>query len=89
MHVNDDPCDILYSFDGGDRSDIALLNDVFTSPRYGYEGSFGDIEKPFLLELIDRGYDITTLEFNISLLDINDALKVNLNDRLRNQLKRL
>lgn len=82
------PHDLLYTFNGGDSSDMALMNDAFTSPRYGYEGMHGDMSKPFLLELIDRGYDITTLDFKIDKLDTSDQTKVNLNEQFRKRLSR-
>lgn len=88
VNTKSDPYDLLYTFNGGDRSDLALMNDAFTSPRYGYEGIKGDMSKSFLLELIDRGYDITTLDFKIDKLDSNDPTKVHLNKQFRKRISR-
>ena len=88
VNTKSDPHDVLYTFNGGDRSDMALMNDAFTSPRYGYQGYIGDMSKPFLLELIDRGYDITTLDFKIDKLDSSNPEKVELNEKFRQRLSK-
>lgn len=62
---HDNP-DTIYSWgDGCSKRDGALLNYVLGSKRYGYEGCRGEMEKSLLEDLIDRGYDITTLKFSI------------------------
>jgi hypothetical protein len=44
------------------RADAHLMHQTFNSPRYDYEGT----EIPSLVEeLVNRGYDITTLDFSI------------------------
>jgi len=52
--------DIKYSWggDGADRCDASLLHMVLTTP-------FKYFDKTFQGELIERGYDITTLKFSI------------------------
>lgn len=81
----EDGPDIFYSHDGGCNTDMRVVDNVFTSPRYDFNGH---AEPSFLVELIDRGYDITTLDFKIDKLDTNDTLKVNINQNLRRYLSK-
>lgn len=52
--------DIMFAWggQGADRSDAGLLNCVMTIPLRNFDKSFQQ-------ELIDRGYDITTIRFSI------------------------
>lgn len=86
VDVKNEPCALFFSQNGGEKADLWLLGEMFTAPRYGHEGSFGDIESSYAKELIDRGYDITTLEFKIDKLDMNDIQRVKLNERLKHTL---
>lgn len=88
VDVKDDQCTLFFSHDGGKTTDLALLDNIFSSPRYGYKGSLGDSDPSFALSLIERGYDITTLDFKIDKLDTNDIQRVHLNEQLKNKLSR-
>lgn len=81
----EDGSDIFYSHDGGCNTDMRVVDNVFTSPRYSFNGHH---DPSFLVELIDRGYDITTLDFKIDRLDMNDTLRVNINQNLRRELSK-
>ena len=71
---HDDP-DVVYSWGQGVPSpDVSLVNMVLSgnrvTPLYGAErdkhsGAPYTFDKSFIDELIERGYDITTLKFSI------------------------
>lgn len=60
---------VLYG-DDTPRCDRALVFNAFCSKRQSYNFStrMVDYEKSFVDELIDRGYDISTLRFSIDRL---------------------
>lgn len=56
--------DIVYAWgEGTSRSDIRLIHNMLTGERYSV--LTGEWEKSPLDELIERGYDITTLKITI------------------------
>ena len=52
--------DVMYAWggDGADKSDASLLHAVLTVPLKYFDKTFQE-------ELIERGYDITTVKFSI------------------------
>lgn len=56
--------DIVYAWGAGcPKSDMHLIHNMLTAQRYSVLD--GEWDKSPLDELIDRGYDITTLKFSI------------------------
>ena len=64
--------DMLVLFgDGTPRCDRALVFNVFCSEKQRYDVQSGKLfyDKSFVDELIERGYDISTLRFSIDKLE--------------------
>lgn len=61
--------DVVYNHGPGcDRADMRLLNSVMGNPRPHLsfpDGQKIEYEKSLLDELVERGYDLTTLKFSI------------------------
>lgn len=63
--------DFVISRDNCPKCDSALLFQVMANERYSFNG-YPDTNKSLIEELLDRGYDISTLEFSCKKLDETD-----------------
>lgn len=63
--------DIAYSWNGVEKCDAKLLDHRMTSFWMGFNG-YKDRQDSLIAELVKRGYDIRTLDFQIKKLDQDD-----------------
>lgn len=77
--------DFVVSYLNVDASDVRLMHYAIGSGHYGYNKTTPN--KSLIVELIERGYDITTLEIKINKLDTTDDDAVSVNNFLLSKFK--
>ena len=80
--------DIVASHDGIDKSNVNFVLLNFTSNRFKFNG-YPDVDPSFIVDLIDRGFDITTLDFKIDKIDEADQDAIDTNRYLRSVFERI